>query len=58
MKSYQKAQMIARNLPTGSYAAGHSLNGNSASGMYKSPKGARYRDTNRFANLLKLYVKC
>lgn len=27
MKKYQKAQMIAKNLPTGSYAAGCPANG-------------------------------
>ena len=27
MKNYQKAQMIAKNLPTGSYAAGCTMRG-------------------------------
>lgn len=36
MKEFQKVQMIAKNLPTGSYAAGCPLNerGSSSGGMY------------------------
>lgn len=47
MKAYQKAEMIAKNLPTGSYAAGcptgtHgpvSDSATTASGSYRSPGG-------------------
>lgn len=35
MKKYQKAQVIAKNLPTGSYAAGCPVNGD-GSGWDKS----------------------
>ena len=49
MKAYQKAEMIAKNLPTGSYAAGcpakeYSGNGvtTQGGGWYSCPAGCRY----------------
>lgn len=39
MKNYQKAQMIAKNLPTGSYAAGCPTGTRLAWGYTKSPDG-------------------
>lgn len=37
MKTYQKAELIAKNLPTGSYAAGCPVNADQAGGMWASP---------------------
>ena len=45
MKAYQKAEMIAKNLPTGSYAAGCPTHGGKTGGGYygpKPPKGSPY----------------
>jgi len=39
MKNYQKAEMIAKNLPTGSYAAGCPTNGDRSGGMYRMSNG-------------------
>ena len=40
MKTYQKAELIAKNLPTGSYAAGCPTNGQSyGGGLYYRPDG-------------------
>lgn len=42
MKQYQKAQMIAKNLPTGSYAAGcgeHTKVGSQGTNICKIPTG-------------------
>ncbi len=49
MKAYQKAEMIAKNLPTGSYAAGCPAKeyagnyvANSGGSCYPCPEGCKY----------------
>lgn len=42
MKQYQKAQMIAKNLPSGSYAAGCPENQPGQSGIPCNPKRVGY----------------
>ena len=45
MKAYQKAEMIAKNLPTGSYAAGCPVNGTNRGGCrYELPDGSCVSD--------------
>lgn len=42
MKKYQKAELIAKNLPTGSYAAGCPTNGGGYPGGWLDSNGIRH----------------
>ena len=42
MKTYQKAELIAKNLPTGSYAAGCPANNKYMPGAIDNGKGGTY----------------